>query len=249
MENENQSEKSPEEGSVVQDRLHWQVACRDDTKVGQALYAGEPIEEMHQLSDAGLLDEFFVFLKELGMLEAFAQVSLTGVKRTLVPTVQFVLLYFLKVLFGSSSMNELPRVLFSDLALMELGGFNAQQCENGLTKRGDAQRKTKKKQGPITPPCLAQNISKLKQEEMERLFNQMVQLLGGWGLLTGERIVALDGSKVPTPQSYAGCGKLKQTRKVKVKGHKEPMIEEYYVYGWKVLVLIDVHTRLPLAMK
>ncbi len=27
------------------------------------------------------------------------------------------------------------------------------------------------------------------------------------------------------------------------------MTEEYYPYGWKVLVLIDVHTRLPLAMK
>jgi hypothetical protein len=27
------------------------------------------------------------------------------------------------------------------------------------------------------------------------------------------------------------------------------VVEEYYVYGWKVLVLIDVQTRLPLAMK
>ncbi len=42
-------------------------------------------------------------------------------------------------------MNELPRVLFSDLALMELVGFNAHQCESGLTTRGDASRKTKKK--------------------------------------------------------------------------------------------------------
>src|SRR5437764_8542891 len=158
MENENQSEKSPEEGSVVQDRLHWQVACRDDTKVGQALYAGEPLDEMHQLSDAGLLDEFFVFLKDLGMLEAFEQVSQSGVQRTLVPTVQFVLLYVLKVLLGAESMNELPRVLLSDLALMELVGFNAYQCESGLTTRGDARRKTKKKQGPLTAQCLADNI-------------------------------------------------------------------------------------------
>jgi len=249
MESANQTEKPPEERSVVQDRLNWQVAWRDDTKVGQALYAGEPIEEMHQLSDAGLLDEFFVFLKELGMLEAFAQVSLTGVKRTLVPTVQFVLLYFLKVLLGSESMNELPRVLFSDLALMELVGFNAHQCESGLTKRGDASRKTKQKQGPITAQCLADNICKLTQEEMERLFNIMVQLLARRGLFAGKLLVALDGSKVPTPASYEGCGKIKQTRKVKVKGQKEPVTEEYYLYGWKVLVLIEVQTRLPLAMK
>src|SRR5438445_12521602 len=204
---------------------------------------------MHHLSDAGLLDEFFVFLKELGMLEAFEQVSLLGVKRVLVPTVQFVLLYFLKLLVGCGSMNELPHVLFSDVALMELVGFNAQQCENGLTKRGDAQRQTKKKQGPITPQCLAENISKLKQEEMEALFNQIVQLLVRWGLLSGERIAALDGSKLPTPQSYEGCGKLKQTGKVKVKGDKEPVTQEFYEHWWKVLWLMDVPTCLPVSMK
>jgi hypothetical protein len=36
---------------------------------------------------------------------------------------------------------------------------------------------------------------------------------------------------------------------VKVKGQQEAVTEEYYVYGWKVLVLIEVQTRLPLAMK
>src|SRR6266700_6195521 len=211
--------------------------------------AGEEIEEMHQLSDAGLLDEFFVYLEEIGMLETFEQVSLSAVKRMLVPTVQLVLLYFLKVLFGNESMNELPHVLLSDLALMELVGFNAQHCAEGLTKRGEAARKTKKKQGPITPQCLADNISKLKQEEMEPLFTQMVQVLARRGVWTGQLLVALDGSKLPTPKSYEGCGKVKQTRKVKVKGQKEAATEEYYVYGWKVLVLIDVQTRLPLGMK
>src|SRR5436305_3140404 len=249
MEHEKPSAKPPEESSVVQQRLNWQVACRDDRKVGQALYAGEPIEEMHQLSDAGLLDEFFVFLTDLGMLEAFEQVSQSGVQRTLIPTVQFVLLYFLKVLLGAESMNELPRVLFSDLALMELVGFNAHQCESGLTKRGEASRSTKKKQGPLTAQCLADNICKITQEEMERLFNRMVQLLARRGLFAGKLLVALDGSKIPTPASYEGCGKLKQTRKVKVKGQQEPVTEEYYVSGWKVLVLIEVQTRLPLAMK
>src|SRR5256885_9132958 len=136
-----------------------------------------------------------------------------------------------------------------NVALMELVGFNARQVEAGLTKRGDAQRKTKPKQGPLSPQCLADNISKLSPEQMETLFNQMVQCVVGYGLLDGERIVALDGSKLPTPATYEGCGKLKQTRRVKVKGQKERAIEEYYVYGWKVLVLIDVQTRLPLAMK
>jgi len=249
MKSKQEIHEESEEASIIQERLNWKLAWRDDAKVAQGLYVGEEIEEMHELSDAGLLDEFFVFLEDIGMMQAFEQVSFAGAKRLLVPTVQFVLLYLLKVLVGGESMNELPRVLFSDLGLMELVGLNAQQCEHGLTKRGDAQRKTKKKQGPLTAQCLADNISKLTGEEMERLFNQMVHLLAQGGLFTGKLLVALDGSKLPTPKSYEGCGKLKQTRRVKVKGQPEAATEEYYVYGWKVLVLIEVQTRLPLAMK
>jgi hypothetical protein len=249
MESEQDQDEHAEGPSVIQERLNWKLAWRDDAKVAQGLYVGEEIEEMHELSDAGLLDEFFVFLEDLGMMQLFEQMSLPGAKRMLVPTVQFLLLYLLKVLFGGQSMNELPRVLFSDLGLMELVGFNAQQCEQGLTKRGDAQRKTKKKQGPLSAQCLADNISKLTEEEMERLFNQMVQWLARRAMFTGKLLVALDGSKLPTPKSYEGCGKLKQTRKVKVKGQNEAATEEYDVYGWKVLVLIEVQTRLPLAMK
>ena len=249
MESQQETNKASEETSIVQERLNWKLAWRDDAQVAQGLYAGEDIEEMHELSDAGLLDEFFVFLEELGMMEAFEQMRLPGAKRMLVPTVQFVLLYVLKVLCGGQSMHELPRVLFSDLGLMELVGFNAQQCEEGLTKRGEALRTTKKKQGPLSAQCLADNISKLTEEEMEPLFNQMVQFLARRGFFTGSLLVALDGSKLPTPESYVGCGKLKQTRSVKIKGQQEAATEEYYVYGWKVLVLIEVHTRLPLAMK
>ncbi len=182
-----EAKKEMSEPSAVMERLNWQLAWRDDRRVAQALYAGEEIEEMHELSEAGLLDEFFVFLEEIGMMAVVERLELPGVQRVVVPTVQFVLLYLLKVLFGGQSMNELPRWLFSNGALMELVGFNARQVEEGLTKRGDAQRKTKPKQGPLTPQCLADNISKLSREQMESLFNQMVECLVGWGLLDGQR--------------------------------------------------------------
>ncbi len=92
MESQHEPTKASEETSIVQERLNWRLAWREDAKVAQGLYAGEEIEEMHELSDAGLLDEFFVFLEELGMMQAFEQMSLPGAKRMLVPTVQFILL-------------------------------------------------------------------------------------------------------------------------------------------------------------
>src|SRR2546427_6270477 len=107
------------EPSAVMERLSWQWASREDGRIAQALYAGEEIEEMHELSEAGLLDEVFVFVEQVGMMAILEQQDLPGVKRVLVPTVQFVLLYLLKVLFGGQSMNALPRWLFSNIALME----------------------------------------------------------------------------------------------------------------------------------
>lgn len=238
-----------QEPTAVLERLGWQTASRDDSRVAQTLHEGQEIDAMHELSEAGLLDEFFLCLEEIGMMAVIEQLGLPGVKRVVIPTVQFVLLYLLKVLFGGKSMNELPKLLFSNVGLMKLVGFNATQIEQGMTKRGDSQRQRKQKQGPISPQCLTNNICKLDREQMERFFNQMVQCLVRWGLLQGELMVALDGSKLPTTNKYKGCGKLKETKRVKIKGQKELATQEYYVYGWKVLVLIDVQTRLPLAMK
>jgi hypothetical protein len=87
--------EEPRPPSAVMERLNWQLAWRDDARVAQALYAGEEIEEMHELSEAGLLDEFFVFLEEIGLMAVVEQMQLPGVQRVLVPTVQFVLLYLL----------------------------------------------------------------------------------------------------------------------------------------------------------
>ena len=66
MESQPEITETSKEASIVQERLNWKLAWRDDAKVAQGLYAGEAIEEMHELSDAGLLDEFFVFLQRAG---------------------------------------------------------------------------------------------------------------------------------------------------------------------------------------
>jgi hypothetical protein len=61
MESQPEISEPSKEPSIAQERLNWKLACRDDAKIAQGLYAGEEIEEMHELSVAGLLDEFFVF--------------------------------------------------------------------------------------------------------------------------------------------------------------------------------------------
>jgi hypothetical protein len=78
------------------------------------------------------LDEFFVFLEEIGMMAIIEQLELPTGERVLVPTVQFVLLYMLKVLFGGQSMNELPRWLVSQRGVDGVGGLQRPASGRGL---------------------------------------------------------------------------------------------------------------------
>ena len=48
MEKQTENPQGCPEGSIVQQRLTWQLAERDDQRVAQGLYAGEEIEEMHE---------------------------------------------------------------------------------------------------------------------------------------------------------------------------------------------------------
>jgi hypothetical protein len=233
---------------VVVSRLDWRSARRDDQAVAQALHAGAGIDALYNLDEAGLLDAFYHYLEQIGFLSLSASLTLPGVKRVLLPVVQFVLLYLLKTLYGIASLNALPPLLFSNVALMRLIGFNAHQVGQGLTRRGDTRRRLRPKRGPLSPQCLGANICKLGVEHLAALFNGTVRLLVARGLFQGDLTVALDGSKVLTPESYPGRGCLSVTRTATEATTKRRVRIVETLFGWKVLVLIDVRTRLPLAM-
>jgi hypothetical protein len=243
-------EQTPDEvKEIFVERLTWQVAERDDGEVARAVHAGEELDAVYPLGEVGLLDEFFHFLDVSKALALLGNVELPLVKRAFLPVIQFVLLYLLKTLLGIESMNALPALLFSNVAAMTLIGFNAHQVTNGFTQRGDKNRTQRPKHGPLSPQCLAQNLSKFTTEQMEDLFNGAVRLLVGVVGLSGELTVALDGSKVPTTTKFAGRGCLTVIRKVKERKTGQIVEVANLLFGWKVLVLIEVQTRLPLALK
>ena len=230
-------------------RLAGQTAGRDDESVARAIHQGEELDAVYNLDEVGLLDEFIHFLQGVGVFARIEGMQLPGVERVIIPVVQFVSLYMLKVLFGIQSMNALPPLLLSNVAVMTLIGFNAHQVANGLTHRGDDRRQKKPKQGPLTPQCLAQNICKFTMNEMESFFNGVVRLIVGMGFVWGNVTAALDGSKLPTTEKYEGRGCVKVESKAREKGTGKLVKVVKLVFGWKVLVLIEVRTRLPLAAK
>jgi hypothetical protein len=230
------------------ERLCWEVARRDDVRVARRLYRKQLVDGVYRLDEGALLDDFFHFLQAIGVMSLLGEAHGAAVQREMVPFVQYVLLYGLKTLFGIESMNALPPLLLSDEALMQLVGFNAQQVRRGICQRGATQRQGERPPGPICPDTLAKNIVKWNLRDLEAVFNGSIRALAHAGVFGAKVTGIADGTDLETTDRYRDCGQV--TRKVRIEDKQGQVHEiEVTVYGWKVLLLIEAATKIPLAVK
>jgi hypothetical protein len=230
------------------ERLCWEVARRDDVRVARRLYRKHLVDGVYRLDEGALLDEFFHFLQAIGVMSLLQGAHGAAVQREMVPFVQYVLLYGLKTLFGIESMNALPPLLLSDAALMQLVGFNAHQVRQGICQRGATRRQGERSPGPLCPDTLAKNIVKWNLRDLEAVFNGSIRALAHAGVFGAQVTGIADGTALETTDRYRGCGQV--TRQVRIEDKQGQVHEiEVTVYGWKVLLLIEAATKIPLAVK
>jgi hypothetical protein len=230
------------------EQLDWRFAERDDVAVAQALQRGEAVDGMHTLDEAGLLDGFFVFLKESQIMEHWLRVTIEAVQRVFLPSIYFILLYGVRVLFGIASTNALPSLLFSNVAVMTLIGFNAWQVAQGMTQRGSKLRREGSAYSLMDPQTLAHTICKASAQELEQLFNGTIRCLATFGVFMAEVMVAVDGTRVVTTERFGGCGCLAESKwKWNRQGVRVEWVE--LIFGWRLIALIDLTTLIPLAIK
>jgi hypothetical protein len=230
------------------EQLDWRFAERDDAAVAQALHQGEPVDAIHTLDEAGLLDSFFEFLKESKVMSHWLTASIDAVQRVFLPTIYFILLYGTRVLFGIESTNALPNLLFSNVAVMSLIGFNAWQVAQGMTRRGVKLRTEASEYSLMDPQTLAHTICKASAQELEHLFNGTIRCLAAFGVFLAEVLVAVDGTQVVTTPRFRGRGCLAET---KWKRNRQGVRVEYVelLFGWRLIALIDLTTLIPMAIK
>jgi hypothetical protein len=63
------------------ERLCWQAARRDDSRVARRLYRQQVIDGVYRLDERALLDDFFDFLHELGVVDLLGHVQGTAIQR------------------------------------------------------------------------------------------------------------------------------------------------------------------------
>jgi len=229
------------------ENLDWQFAERNDNAVAQALHQGEPVDTIHTLDEAGLLDGFFAFLREQHILEHWQTFVIEGVYRVFLPALYFLLLYGTRILLGIPSTNALPELLFSNVALMELIGFNACQVSRGMTERGGSQRTGARPYVLMDPQTLATTICKASAGALEQLFNGTIHLLAAAGCFSAQVRAAVDGTKIVTTPEYEGRGCLEEKQRQHTRAGWVEI--STWVYGWRLIALVDLTTLIPLALK
>jgi hypothetical protein len=77
-------------GQNLAGRLRWEVARRDDRRVARRLYRKQVIDGVYRLDEGALLDDFFHYLEEVGVMALLAEVHGTAMHREMVPFVPYV---------------------------------------------------------------------------------------------------------------------------------------------------------------
>ena len=165
----------------------------------------------------------------------FARVDfrLKRVKRVMVPTLLLILTYEVKQLMGVSSMNQLEEHLFRD---------TARQIQEGFCQRGKGKRR-----GPMPRDTLADFLSRFTAREVDFILEEAVRVLVKHKLVRGKTYI-LDATDLPTTKRYWGCGVKKVVKKVRNRQGEEVEVVQY-VYGYKLLVLLEARHKLVVAAR
>ena len=212
------------------------------------------MDRVYPLSTAGFFDELFHYIREIGawpLLEGLDPQDRVG---ALYPFLQFVLVTIMRCVGGVGSMLAMQDVLLTDEALMALIGFNAAQVQQGSNDRGTSRRtKPVEIRGALSYETIADNLVKVGPEKLAALFNGAIRCLAKQGVFPKRIDVALDATDdeaTPTYETDAGGQVPSVTREKRpdVRANQHARKIKVTVFGWKIWLVFEPVSQIPLAM-
>ncbi|NTV58937.1 MAG: transposase [Deltaproteobacteria bacterium] len=250
----------------IADRLTWCSPSKDQAGIAQDLAEGKEISEVYGLGEAGLFDEFFHFLEEQGMMKLFMGLDPLRNKRSSnvkFPTV--IRIYLMRIVAGLRFFWHIDPVILSSQPLMRLVGFNGRQIREGTCARGkrtsvtetcsdsdqdhdDSQPSTIR--GPYCPESIATYIQAITANALERLFNGIVTILAAHSFFPKNIHAILDASDIQSTELCVGCGTVTREKAPELRRRKKRIRKVLEtVFGFKIWVVWDPTSRLPLALR
>jgi len=114
----------------------------------------------------------------------------------------------------------------------------------------DNDRQPTEIRGPICPDSIATYIQAIAAHALERLFNGVVAILAAKSFFPKKIHALLDASEIQSTELCEGCGMITKEKAPELRRRKlriRKVLET--VFGFKIWVLWDPNSRLPLAMR
>lgn len=250
----------------IAERLTWCTASRDQAGIAKDLAEGKEISEVYGLGEAGLFDEYFYFLEELGVMDLFMGLDPQNGQRT--SNVKFpavILIYLMRIVAGLAFFRHIDPVVLCSQPLMRLVGFNGRQIREGTSDRGnktpaaesreDSEReedasKPSQIRGPYCPDSIATYIQAIAANALERLFNGVVSILAARSFFPKKIKALLDSSEIQSTELCEGCGKVSKEKAPELRRRRKRIRKVMEtVFGFKIWVVWDPTSRLPIALR
>lgn len=242
----------------IAERLTWCTAHRDQIGIAKDLADGKDICEVYGLGEAGLFDEFFYFLDQLGFMALLNKLDPHMTKRE--SNVKFpavILIYLIRIVAGLAFFWHIRPVILQSQPLMRLVGFNGRQIRDGTCDRGKHKRPNKHDhkqrahiRGPICPDSIATYIQAITARALEKFFNGVVAILAAHNFFPKQVHALLDSSEIESTQLCEGCGKVTKEKAPSLRRRKGRIRKILVtVFGFKIWTLWDSNSRLPIAIR
>jgi len=248
-----------EASEKIVERLAWNTAKRDQAGIAKKLSEEQKVHEVYGLGDAGLFDEFFYFLRELGFMKVLEELNPIRhrKRKSPVPFSAILLIYLMRMIAGLKFFYHIEPVLLQSQAIMQLVGFNGHQVKQGVNRRSLDKSKTNYEEkngtevrGPVCPEFIASFIVAIAGKALERVFNKIITLLAANSFFPRKIEALMDASDLESTQKCKGCGKVTKEKAPELRLRRGRVKKiRVTVFGFKIWVVWDPTSGLPIAIR
>ena len=244
---------------TIFNRLVWFTAKKDQAGIADKLANEQEVDEIYGLGDAGLFDEFFYFLRELGIMKILEQLAPRRHRKrqSPVPFSAIMLIYLMRIVAGLKFFSHIGPVLLQSQSLMHLVGFNGHQIKQGANRRSlDKSSKDWEDKnntgirGPICLEFIASFMVAIADNTLERVFNKVISILAAKSFFPRKINALLDASDLESTERCEGRGKVTKEKAPELRRRKKKVKKiKVTVFGFKIWVVWDPNSGLPIAMR
>ncbi len=249
----------------IANRLTWCTAHKDQAGITEDIANGKEIEEVYGLGEASLFDEFFAFLDEFKISDAFTILDpKKNIRNSNIKFHAVMLIYLMRIVSGLSFFWHLEPVLLKCQSLMRLVGFNGRQIREGTCARGvkktsstlpeDSESSEDSSssdiRGPVCADSIGEYIQAISASALERFFNKVVGILSARSFFPKRVHAVMDATEIQSTENCKGCGKVTKEKAPELRRRKKrirKVIET--VFGFKLWVVWDPNSKLPIAIR